>query len=209
MGGLDNYYRGINHDSPPAFLPNTDLLNGIVGPPILPVGSGSLGWAGCVGARFDLVQGRRSAAYGRVRDVGTCAIIHSQQFPHTAPGEERAGKPWEDSAMTYIPLSGIVAAAILATWPISSGARADAQSETASKVTSEVSFPISCAPDSQKMFNQAVWTLHSFWYPEALKGFTDIAKAEPGCSMTNTRWCIFRAMMPPPCIARAGCPSAT
>ena len=47
----------------------------------------------------------------------------------------------------------------------------------------EVNFPISCGPESQKAFNHAVWTLHSFWYPEALKAFTDITKAEPGCAM--------------------------
>lgn len=49
--------------------------------------------------------------------------------------------------------------------------------------TEEVSFPVSCGPDAQKAFNRAVWTLHSFWYPEAQKGFADIAKAEPGCAM--------------------------
>lgn len=47
----------------------------------------------------------------------------------------------------------------------------------------EVDFPISCAAESQKPFNRAVWTLHSFWYPEALKAFTDIAAKDPGCAM--------------------------
>jgi hypothetical protein len=28
-----------------------------------------------------------------------------------------------------------------------------------------------------------VWTLHSFWYPEALKAFTAVTQAEPGCAM--------------------------
>jgi hypothetical protein len=28
-----------------------------------------------------------------------------------------------------------------------------------------------------------VWTLHSFWYPEALKGFIAVTEAEPGCAM--------------------------
>ena len=28
-----------------------------------------------------------------------------------------------------------------------------------------------------------MWTLHSFWYPEALKGFTAVIEAEPGCAM--------------------------
>ena len=59
-------------------------------------------------------------------------------------------------------------------------ARADV---AATQATDEVNFPISCGPASQKAFNHAVWTLHSFWYPEALKGFTDIATAEPGCAM--------------------------
>ena len=72
-------------------------------------------------------------------------------------------------------ISGVVAAAFLALLPIGSGARADSQGE--------VKFPTSCSADSQKAFNQAVWTLHSFWYPEALQGFSNIAKAEPDCAM--------------------------
>jgi hypothetical protein len=50
-------------------------------------------------------------------------------------------------------------------------------------VVEEVNFPISCSPASQKAFNHAAWTLHSFWYPEALTSFSDIAKGEPGCAM--------------------------
>jgi tetratricopeptide (TPR) repeat protein len=77
--------------------------------------------------------------------------------------------------MTRYLISGVIAAAFLAPLPVGSGARADSQGE--------VKFPTSCAADNQKAFNQAVWTLHSFWYPEALAGFTNIAKAEPGCAM--------------------------
>jgi hypothetical protein len=47
----------------------------------------------------------------------------------------------------------------------------------------EVHFPTSCSPDVQRRFNQAVWTLHSFWYEEALKEFTAITEAEPSCTM--------------------------
>ena len=50
-------------------------------------------------------------------------------------------------------------------------------------VIEEVNFPISCSPTAQKAFNHAAWTLHSFWYPEALQGFSDIAKADP-----TARW---------------------
>ena len=72
---------------------------------------------------------------------------------------------------------GFVAAALLAL-PLQ-GLRAD----TAPKVIEEVDFAISCGPTSQQSFKHAVWTLHSFWYPEALKQFTAIAASEPGCAM--------------------------
>ena len=47
----------------------------------------------------------------------------------------------------------------------------------------EVNFPTSCSPDTQRRFNQAVWTLHSFWYEESLKEFTAIGEAEPSCAI--------------------------
>ena len=49
--------------------------------------------------------------------------------------------------------------------------------------TGEVNFSTSCGPGAQKAFNHAVWTLHSFWYPEAVKAFTAVTEAEPGCAM--------------------------
>ncbi|MGE0258331.1 MAG: hypothetical protein AB7H71_02425 [Alphaproteobacteria bacterium] len=55
--------------------------------------------------------------------------------------------------------------------------------EPAAAGKGEVNFPISCGAESQKSFNHAVWILHSFWYPEALRQFTEITKAEPGCAM--------------------------
>ena len=66
--------------------------------------------------------------------------------------------------------------------PIQPGARADA-GPAAAKASGEVNFQISCGPAVQKTFKEAVWTLHSFWYPEALKGFTAVTEAEPGCAM--------------------------
>ena len=49
--------------------------------------------------------------------------------------------------------------------------------------SSEVEFPISCNAPAQKKFNQAVWTLHSFWYEEAVKAFTAVTEVEPDCAM--------------------------
>jgi len=72
---------------------------------------------------------------------------------------------------------GFVAAALLASQL--PGSRAD----TAPKIVEEVDFAISCGPASQAAFKHAVWTLHSFLYPEALQQFTAIAAAEPGCAM--------------------------
>jgi hypothetical protein len=72
---------------------------------------------------------------------------------------------------------GFLAAALLAL-PCQ-GLRAD----SAPKAIEEVNFAISCRPTSQAAFKHAVWTLHSFWYPEALEEFTAIAASEPGCAM--------------------------
>ncbi|MBV8493359.1 MAG: hypothetical protein JO162_07755, partial [Alphaproteobacteria bacterium] len=81
-------------------------------------------------------------------------------------------------------LSMILIAGLLLASPLQPGARAATAPEAAGdKISGEVNFPISCGPAAQTMFKKAVWTLHSFWYPEALKGFTDIAAAEPDCAM--------------------------
>ena len=83
--------------------------------------------------------------------------------------------------MTLLRIRVILVAAALFALPIPPGARADAG--PAAKAPGEVDFAISCGPAAQTTFRQAVWTLHSFWYPEALKAFTAITEAEPGCAM--------------------------
>jgi tetratricopeptide (TPR) repeat protein len=47
----------------------------------------------------------------------------------------------------------------------------------------QVGFPVSCAPAVQKDFERAVALLHSFWYTAAVKAFTAVAEADPGCAM--------------------------
>jgi hypothetical protein len=88
----------------------------------------------------------------------------------------------EDIAMTRNRMGIILVAAALFALPIQPGARADA-GPAAAKAPGEVDFPISCGPAAQKTFKHAVWTLHSFWYPEALKAFTAVTEAEPSCAM--------------------------
>jgi hypothetical protein len=80
--------------------------------------------------------------------------------------------------MAYHRISICFVAAALQALPFQ-GLRAD----TAPKVIEEVDFAISCGPTSQEAFKHAVWTLHSFWYPEALAEFTAITTSEPGCAM--------------------------
>src|SRR5262245_358857 len=47
----------------------------------------------------------------------------------------------------------------------------------------QVSFPISCAPAAQKPFERAVALLHSFWYLEAVKRFTQVTQVDPQCAI--------------------------
>jgi tetratricopeptide (TPR) repeat protein len=73
-------------------------------------------------------------------------------------------------------------AAALFALPIQPRARADVGA-AAANAPGEVNFQISCGPAVQKTFKEAVWTLHSFWYAEALKGFIAVTEAEPSCAM--------------------------
>src|SRR5262249_17431252 len=85
----------------------------------------------------------------------------------------------ESIAMTYRRiLVGFAAAALLAL-PIQPGAQAD----TGTKIVEEVDFAVSCNPAVQQPFRHAVWTFHSFWYPQRLKAFTGVAEAEADCAM--------------------------
>ena len=46
-----------------------------------------------------------------------------------------------------------------------------------------VNFATSCTKQAQQKFNRAVALLHSFWYDEAEKGFSDVAKIDPKCGI--------------------------
>jgi tetratricopeptide (TPR) repeat protein len=48
-----------------------------------------------------------------------------------------------------------------------------------------VHFEISCAPAVQKPFERGVALLHSFWYEEAEKEFSQIAQDDPKCAMAH------------------------
>ncbi len=48
-----------------------------------------------------------------------------------------------------------------------------------------VDFPVSCAPAVQADFTRAVALLHSFFYEEARRIFTDVAVRDPACAMAQ------------------------
>ena len=81
--------------------------------------------------------------------------------------------------MTDSRIGVVFAAAALLALSIQPAARAD----TGTKIVEEVDFATSCSPAVQHAFKHAVWTLHSFWYPEALKDFTAVTEAEPDCAI--------------------------
>ena len=46
-----------------------------------------------------------------------------------------------------------------------------------------VNFAVSCNAAAQQQFNRAVALLHSFWYDQAEKAFTEVTKTDPKCGM--------------------------
>ena len=47
----------------------------------------------------------------------------------------------------------------------------------------QVRFPVSCTPEAQKVFERGVALLHSFWYDEAEKTFSQVIRIDPACAM--------------------------
>lgn len=63
----------------------------------------------------------------------------------------------------------------------------------------KVHFPISCNPAVQKDFDRAVALLHSFWYEEALKAFTEFSIKDPNCAMAywGIAMCFYHPLWQP------------
>ncbi|MGH8064394.1 MAG: hypothetical protein ACRERE_03995 [Candidatus Entotheonellia bacterium] len=47
----------------------------------------------------------------------------------------------------------------------------------------QVRFPVSCSTEAQTQFDRAVALLHSFWYVEAVRGFTAVTETDANCAM--------------------------
>jgi hypothetical protein len=78
-------------------------------------------------------------------------------------------------------LTNVLRAATV-TWLLFSASAAHAQGAGGEKLGT-VTFPVSCTPAASQQFTRAVALLHSFWYEEALKAFTEVTTTDPSCAM--------------------------
>ncbi len=47
----------------------------------------------------------------------------------------------------------------------------------------QVHFPVSCVEEAQRGLEYALAMLHSFWFPQSINAFVDLAKAQPDCAI--------------------------
>src|SRR5215470_5094152 len=76
-------------------------------------------------------------------------------------------------------------------------------STTPARVSSEeklgkVSFPVSCTPQAQAEFERGLAMLHSFFFPETVKVFTQVTQTDPSCAMGY--WGLAMSTRPNPLI---------
>ncbi len=62
----------------------------------------------------------------------------------------------------------------------------------------QVSFKTSCAPAAQEKFDRGLAMVHSFFYPDSVKAFTEAAKADPQCAIAY--WGIAISHRPNPLV---------
>src|SRR5438128_11244416 len=60
-----------------------------------------------------------------------------------------------------------------------------------------VHFPVSCSPAAQKTFDRGAALLHSFWYDEAEKTFSEVTRTDPACAMGY--WRVAMSLYHPIC----------
>src|SRR5215831_17126306 len=95
----------------------------------------------------------------------------------------------------------------LSAWPAAAQHQHHTAPAAAAEKIGQVTFPISCAPATQKPFARAVALLHSFWYLEAVKGFTEVTQIDPQCAIgywgiAMSNWTQIWSPPPPPALKR-------
>src|SRR2546426_7999085 len=61
-----------------------------------------------------------------------------------------------------------------------------------------VHFPVSCTPAAQKTFDRGVALLHSFWYDEAEKTFSEVARIDCAMGYWGIAMSLYHPIWVPP-----------
>src|SRR5918998_1048582 len=64
------------------------------------------------------------------------------------------------------------------------------------RVLGEVHFPVTCSPEAQARFDQAMLLQHSFWYQQAAVAFRSVREADSGCTMAHWGEALTRLLNP-------------
>src|SRR5438876_7320653 len=75
---------------------------------------------------------------------------------------------------------------------------ADDAATRSSEKLGRVLFKTSCSPEAQKEFERALAMLHSFFFPETIKGFSAIPQTDPSCAIAY--WGIAISQRPNPLV---------
>src|SRR5258706_1824122 len=83
------------------------------------------------------------------------------------------------NAKRLLPLVAVVSAA----FSLPALAHGDDVKAARAEKLGKVLFRTSCTPEAQKQFDRALAVLHSFYFPETVKAFTEIPKTDPNCAI--------------------------
>src|SRR2546426_2308466 len=112
---------------------------------------------------------------------------------------------YEEDSMRSGTCAIMILLLVVSAWPVA--AQHAHPGPAAAEKIGQISFPISCVPSAQKPFERAVALLHSFWYLEAVKGFTQVTQIDPQCAIgywgiAMSNWTQIWSPPPPPALKR-------
>jgi hypothetical protein len=81
------------------------------------------------------------------------------------------------------------------------------QAPTPPEQLGKVHFPTSCSAAVEKQFDRAMTLLHSFWAKDAIEGFSDVLRRDPGCAIAY--WGIAMSVQQNPLTGQAPNANAT
>jgi hypothetical protein len=101
----------------------------------------------------------------------------------------------------------LVAAGLVAFFGVQGAMAQPAPARTPPEQLGKVHFPTSCSPTVETRFDRAMALLHSFWAKDAIEGFIDVARQDPGCAIAY--WGIAMSVQQNPLTGQAPNANAT